>query len=227
MRRAAFWAASTTGAPRSWWLPAATACTRAGCATTTRATTGWIATQCLRWCACTAACGSPWQVSFGESDAAVGTQGGCWLAVVVVPCCVVLCCAALQSACHAAQHITHSAHIFHSRPASQPSGWRQRACSHARARSLVCADTPLARHPTTLRPPPFALSGSCCSCSAKLASYYCSICHLWDDEPGRAIYHCPFCNVCRRGQGLGIDFFHCMQCNACMSLSLFNTHTCR
>lgn len=69
--------------------------------------------------------------------------------------------------------------------------------------------------------------GSCASCSTKLASYYCSICHLWDDEPGRAIYHCPFCNVCRRGQGLGVDFFHCMQCNACMSLSLFNTHTCR
>jgi hypothetical protein len=73
-------------------------------------------------------------------------------------------------------------------------------------------------------PPP---AGSCGSCSAKLASYYCNICHLWDDEPGRAIYHCPFCNVCRRGQGLGVDFFHCMQCNACMSLSLFNTHTCR
>ena len=70
-------------------------------------------------------------------------------------------------------------------------------------------------------------SGSCASCSTKLASYYCSICHLWDDEPGRAIYHCPFCNVCGRGQGLGVDFFHCMQCNACMSLSLFNTHTCR
>lgn len=44
---------------------------------------------------------------------------------------------------------------------------------------------------------------------------------------GRAIYHCPFCNVCRRGQGLGIDFFHCMQCNACMSLALFNKHKCR
>jgi hypothetical protein len=31
----------------------------------------------------------------------------------------------------------------------------------------------------------------------------------------------------RRGKGLGVDFFHCMQCNACMSLSLFNSHTCR
>eukprot|EP00955_Chlamydomonas_euryale_P029253 308349-Chlamydomonas_euryale.AAC.2 len=31
----------------------------------------------------------------------------------------------------------------------------------------------------------------------------------------------------RRGKGLGIDFFHCMNCNSCMSLSVFNTHTCR
>jgi zinc finger-like protein len=71
------------------------------------------------------------------------------------------------------------------------------------------------------------VAGSCSSCGTSLARYYCNICHLFDDEPGRSIYHCPFCNVCRRGQGLGIDFFHCMQCNACMSLSLFNSHTCR
>lgn len=39
--------------------------------------------------------------------------------------------------------------------------------------------------------------GSCGACGAKLARYYCGICHLFDDEPGRDIYHCPFCNVCR------------------------------
>lgn len=44
---------------------------------------------------------------------------------------------------------------------------------------------------------------------------------------GKDIYHCPFCNVCRRGKGLGIDAFHCMRCNACMSLDLFNKHVCR
>ncbi|WIA20871.1 hypothetical protein OEZ85_005220 [Tetradesmus obliquus] len=71
------------------------------------------------------------------------------------------------------------------------------------------------------------VAGSCSSCGGSMAGYYCSICHLFDDEPGRDIYHCPFCNVCRRGKGLGVDFFHCMQCNACMSLSLFNSHTCR
>lgn len=48
----------------------------------------------------------------------------------------------------------------------------------------------------------------CSGCGESMARYYCSICHLWDDEPGRDIYHCPFCNVCRRGKGLGVDFFH-------------------
>lgn len=42
----------------------------------------------------------------------------------------------------------------------------------------------------------------------------------------REIYHCPYCNLCRVGKGLGVDYFHCMNCNACMSRSLM-THTCR
>lgn len=67
----------------------------------------------------------------------------------------------------------------------------------------------------------------CRGCGRRLAAYYCDICHLFDDEPGRDIYHCPFCNVCRRGKGLGIDFFHCMTCNSCMSLDLHGKHTCR
>lgn len=41
------------------------------------------------------------------------------------------------------------------------------------------------------------VAGTCSGCSAQLACYYCNICHLFDDEPGRPIYHCPFCNVCR------------------------------
>ncbi|GIL78726.1 hypothetical protein Vretimale_373 [Volvox reticuliferus] len=67
----------------------------------------------------------------------------------------------------------------------------------------------------------------CCCCGVAMARYVCNICHLFDDEPGKDIYHCPFCNVCRRGRGLGVDFFHCMNCNACMSLTLFSSHKCR
>eukprot|EP00250_Pteridium_aquilinum_P020433 c24812_g1_i2 orf=124-4074(-) len=57
-----------------------------------------------------------------------------------------------------------------------------------------------------------------------MARYFCSICKLFDDT--REIYHCPSCNLCRVGKGLGIDFFHCMTCNACMSTSL-TSHKCR
>lgn len=37
----------------------------------------------------------------------------------------------------------------------------------------------------------------------------------------REIYHCPYCNLCRVGKGLGIDYFHCMEYNFCISRSLF------
>lgn len=57
-----------------------------------------------------------------------------------------------------------------------------------------------------------------------MARYYCKICKLFDDE--RQIYHCQYCNLCRVGKGLGIDYFHCMNCNACMSRSL-SVHICR
>ena len=58
--------------------------------------------------------------------------------------------------------------------------------------------------------------------------YNCSICNLYDDAPNKKIYHCPFCNVCRLGEGLGIDFRHCMRCNACISMKdgNFEKHTC-
>ena len=60
-----------------------------------------------------------------------------------------------------------------------------------------------------------------------MAAYYCSICHLWDDNPEHSIYHCPYCNLCRQGLGLGLDSCHCMQCNTCMHLSDFSAHKCR
>ncbi|XP_057447836.1 zinc finger protein BRUTUS-like isoform X2 [Lotus japonicus] len=63
------------------------------------------------------------------------------------------------------------------------------------------------------------------SCGSLLmAKYYCSVCKFFDDE--RTVYHCPFCNLCRLGKGLGVDFFHCMQCNCCLSMKL-DDHLCR
>ncbi|KAF9677368.1 hypothetical protein SADUNF_Sadunf08G0100400 [Salix dunnii] len=57
-----------------------------------------------------------------------------------------------------------------------------------------------------------------------MAKYYCSVCKFFDDE--RAVYHCPFCNLCRVGTGLGVDFFHCMKCNCCLAMKLAD-HKCR
>ncbi|XP_047337425.1 zinc finger protein BRUTUS-like [Impatiens glandulifera] len=56
-----------------------------------------------------------------------------------------------------------------------------------------------------------------------MAKYYCNICKFFDDE--RTVYHCPFCNLCRLGKGLGKDFFHCMTCNCCLALKLVD-HKC-
>jgi hypothetical protein len=58
----------------------------------------------------------------------------------------------------------------------------------------------------------------CQSAGKPFARYHCNICNFYDDTSNKSIYHCPFCNVCRSGQGLGIDYRHCMRCNACVSL---------
>ncbi|KAL5662643.1 hypothetical protein ACJX0J_029768 [Zea mays] len=63
------------------------------------------------------------------------------------------------------------------------------------------------------------------SCNGlSMAKYYCSICKFFDDE--RSVYHCPFCNLCRLGSGLGTDFFHCMKCNCCLGIKMIE-HKCR
>ncbi|XP_031407043.1 zinc finger protein BRUTUS-like At1g18910 [Punica granatum] len=69
---------------------------------------------------------------------------------------------------------------------------------------------------------PTCATASCNNLS--MGKYYCTICKIHDDD--REIYHCPYCNLCRVGKGLGIDYFHCMNCNACMSRSL-SSHICR
>ncbi|CDO98421.1 unnamed protein product [Coffea canephora] len=62
------------------------------------------------------------------------------------------------------------------------------------------------------------------SCNGfSMAKYYCSICKFFDDE--RDVYHCPSCNLCRLGKGLGVDVFHCMKCNCCLAMKL-EDHKC-
>ncbi|CAJ1951937.1 unnamed protein product [Sphenostylis stenocarpa] len=70
-------------------------------------------------------------------------------------------------------------------------------------------------HCLTIQPVgPVCMSPSCNGLT--MAKYYCNICKFFDDE--RNVYHCPYCNICRVGQGLGIDYFHCMKCNCCLGI---------
>eukprot|EP00164_Ancoracysta_twista_P003452 GFYU01004607.1.p1 GENE.GFYU01004607.1~~GFYU01004607.1.p1 ORF type:complete len:301 (-),score=36.29 GFYU01004607.1:128-1030(-) len=74
--------------------------------------------------------------------------------------------------------------------------------------------------------PAGAICTSVMCAGERMAKYYCDTCKFWDDTPEKNIYHCPYCNMCRIGKGLGIDFFHCMKCNACMTIGLQNNHRC-
>lgn len=49
----------------------------------------------------------------------------------------------------------------------------------------------------------------CINCGETTAQYYCNICKLWENRKSKPIYHCNDCGICRRGLGLGKDFFHC------------------
>jgi uncharacterized CHY-type Zn-finger protein len=58
-------------------------------------------------------------------------------------------------------------------------------------------------------------AGECCvECGERTAWYYCNVCKLWDNDSNKSIYHCNDCGICRKGRGLGKDFFHCKVCSA-------------
>ena len=102
-------------------------------------------------------------------------------------------------------------------------------CEQERENPLKDRDSPLDRYAvveifcmrcSTLQPAgKHCVNPICESHGSPFAKYNCKICNLYDDGPTKKIYHCPFCNVCRAGQGLGIDYRHCMRCNACVSLA--------
>ena len=73
---------------------------------------------------------------------------------------------------------------------------------------------------------PQRASQTCSFCGAQSACYYCSVCKLWNNDPGKSIYHCDDCGICRLGKGLGKDFFHCPTCAVCMSIGAQSTHRC-
>jgi hypothetical protein len=56
---------------------------------------------------------------------------------------------------------------------------------------------------------PQKAAGHCSNCQTEAACYYCDICKLWDNNSTKKVYHCADCGICRRGEGLGKDFYHC------------------
>ncbi|KAF4977701.1 hypothetical protein FZEAL_5795 [Fusarium zealandicum] len=73
---------------------------------------------------------------------------------------------------------------------------------------------------------PQKASDMCVHCGEISAHYYCNICKLWENRQNKPIYHCNDCGICRRGMGLGKDFFHCKTCRACISTSIESSHKC-
>ncbi|CAM1510437.1 Fc.00g007720.m01.CDS01 [Cosmosporella sp. VM-42] len=73
---------------------------------------------------------------------------------------------------------------------------------------------------------PQKASDVCMNCGEIAAHYYCNICKLWENRQHKPIYHCNECGICRRGMGLGKDFFHCKTCRACIAISIESSHKC-
>jgi uncharacterized CHY-type Zn-finger protein len=64
----------------------------------------------------------------------------------------------------------------------------------------------------------------CVGCGERTAWYYCDVCKLWDNDPNKSIYHCNDCGICRKGRGLGKDFFHCKVSKLPSSLPYYDTN---
>eukprot|EP00835_Amoeboradix_gromovi_P002562 NODE_148_length_17471_cov_0.413136.p5 type:complete len:317 gc:universal NODE_148_length_17471_cov_0.413136:14162-15112(+) len=67
-------------------------------------------------------------------------------------------------------------------------------------------------------------SKSCSNCKQVLGSYYCNICHFWDNDDSKDKFHCNDCGLCRSGKQK--DFYHCEVCDTCMNINLIGKHPC-
>lgn len=67
---------------------------------------------------------------------------------------------------------------------------------------------------------------SCIKCHTTFADYFCSKCRFYENSPGKKVFHCDKCNICRVGEGLGIDTFHCDRCDCCVPMKFKNSHKC-
>lgn len=70
-----------------------------------------------------------------------------------------------------------------------------------------------------------SLQQNCQNCGVCMGAYFCSICHLYDSNLSKHIYHCEKCGICRVGPKE--NYFHCDTCEACLGIALQGSHTCR
>lgn len=70
------------------------------------------------------------------------------------------------------------------------------------------------------------VSESCVKCHTTFADYFCSKCRFYENSPGKKVFHCHKCNICRVGEGLDIDTFHCERCECCIPMKFKDTHSC-
>lgn len=68
------------------------------------------------------------------------------------------------------------------------------------------------------------LSTHCAYCRGQFANYACLECRVFDNTPGRSIFHCDSCGVCRLGRPE--DYRHCDVCQACIPATSFAQHPC-
>eukprot|EP01135_Chromosphaera_perkinsii_P010929 Nk52_evm13s2284 gene=Nk52_evmTU13s2284 len=61
-------------------------------------------------------------------------------------------------------------------------------------------------------------------CRKPFANYFCDVCKLYDDTPGKSIFHCDECGLCRVGERK--NYRHCHRCCACIAISNWASHKC-
>lgn len=58
------------------------------------------------------------------------------------------------------------------------------------------------------------VSNQCITCEKQMAKYYCAICHLFENDETKSIFHCVECGFCYLAEP-GAEIKHCSQCNMC------------
>ncbi len=60
------------------------------------------------------------------------------------------------------------------------------------------------------------ISNQCIQCQSLMANYYCDICHFFDDNREKDIWHCGSCGLCRAVMKNEKRLEHCFSCHSCM-----------